>query len=150
MRHRNHSSKLNRTSEHRAALLRNLAIALVRHERIRTTQPKAQQLRPFLESLITLAKNDTLSSRRLAISRLNDRPTVQKLFEQIGPRVASREGGYLRIVKDGPRMGDGALMAYIEFVDEAPEAGEETKPTLQKSLKRRRHEMRKARAKASR
>ena len=149
MRHRKHTSKLNRTSEHRAALLRNLAIALVRHERIRTTQPKAQQLRPFLESLITLAKNDTLCSRRLAISRLNDRPTVQKLFEQIGPRVGERPGGYLRIVKDGLRMGDGALMAYIEFVDERPETGEEVKPTLAKSLKRRRHEMRKARAKAA-
>lgn len=148
MRHRKHTSKLNRTSEHRAALLRNLSIALVRHERIRTTQPKAQQLRSFLEGLITLSKNDTLASRRLAISRLNDRPTVQKLFEEIGPRVAERNGGYLRITKDSVRMGDGALMAYIEFVDERPE-GEAPATTMQKTLKKRRHEMRKARAKAS-
>lgn len=152
MRHRKHSSKLNRTSEHRRALLRNLSISLIEHERIRTTQVKAAQIRPFLEPLITLTKNDTLNTRRLAVSRLNDRSAVIKLFEAIGPRIKDRDGGYLRIVKDGKRYGDGAPMAYIEFVDAAPVSEDDgaSTATMEQKLKRKRHEMRKARAKASR
>jgi large subunit ribosomal protein L17 len=148
MRHRKHTSKLNRTTEHRKALLRNLSIALVLHERIRTTQAKAQQLRPFLEKLITLAKDGTLAARRLAISRVGDRTTVTKLFDEIAPRVATRDGGYLRIVKDAPRMGDGALMTFVEFVD-LPETGgdDETPVAKKKTLKQRLHERRKEMAK---
>lgn len=147
MRHRKHTSKLNRTSEHRLAMLRNLAIALVNYERIHTTKVKAAQLRPFLEQVITMAKDGSLHSRRLAISRIGDKDAVHKLFAEIAPRVATRPGGYLRIVKDGPRMGDGAPMAYIEFVDQRPE-GEAPSAPKKKTLKQRLHERRKAMAKA--
>jgi large subunit ribosomal protein L17 len=147
MRPRKHTSKLNRPSEHRAALLRNLAIALVQHERIHTTKVKAGQLRPFVEGLVTLAKEGSLHARRLAISRVGDKETVHKLFSELGPRTAARAGGYLRIVKDAPRMGDGAPMAYIEFVDEAPKA-EGGAPAKRKTLKQRLHERRKELAKA--
>ncbi|MCL5269926.1 MAG: 50S ribosomal protein L17 [bacterium] len=151
MRHRKHTSKLNRTSEHRAAMLRNLAIALVTNERIRTTHAKATQLRPFLEGLVTLAKEDTVAARRLAMARVGDRNAVVKLFSDIAPRVAQRAGGYLRIVKDAPRVGDGALMSYVEFVDPAPQAvpGEE-KPAARKTIKQRLHERRKEMAKIRR
>lgn len=151
MRHRNHTSKLNRTSEHRAALLRNLAIALVQYERIHTTKVKADQLRPFLECIITLAKDGSLHSRRLAAARIGHKEVVHKLFAEIAPRVAERNGGYLRIVKDGPRMGDGAPMAYVEFVDAKPEMAnpeEPKKKTMKQRLHERRKEMAKARAKA--
>jgi large subunit ribosomal protein L17 len=141
MRHRKHTSKLNRTSEHRAALLRNLAIALVRHERIHTTKVKAAQLRPFAEGLITLAKEGSLAARRLVASRV-DRDATHKLFAEIAPRVAARPGGYLRIVKDGPRMGDGAPMAYIELVDPKPVTGTGEQPK-RKTMKQRLHERRK-------
>ena len=147
MRHRKHTSKLNRTSEHRAALLRNLAIALVEHERIHTTKVKAAQLRPFVERLVSLAKEGTLAARRLAISRVGDKDAVHKLFSDIGPRTAARNGGYLRIVKDGPRMGDGAPMAYIEFVDEASKGEAAGAPSGRKTLKQRLHERRKELAK---
>lgn len=147
MRHRKHTSKMNRTSEHRAAMLRNLAIALVNHERIHTTKVKAAQLRPFLETVITLAKDGSLHARRLAVSRIGDKDAVHKLFANIAPRVATRNGGYLRIVKDGPRMGDGAPMAYIEFVDPRPE-GETPAEPKKKTLKQRLHERRKEMAKA--
>ena len=148
MRHRKHSSKLNLTTEHRRALLRNLAAALVEHERIRTTHAKAKQLRPFLEELVTLAKQGTLAAKRLAISRLNDRPTVIKLFDNIAPRVAERPGGYLRIVRDGMRMGDGAPMAFVEFVDTAPTGAEGAgPPATRKTMKQRKHELRKEMAK---
>ena len=151
MRHRKHTSKLNRTTEHRKALLRNLSIALVQHERIRTTHSKALQLRPFLESLVTLAKDGTLAARRRAISRVGDRLTVIKLFDEIAPRVAAREGGYLRIVKDAPRMGDGALMSYVEFVDPRPmDEFEAEKPEKKMTLKQRIHERRKEMAKSRR
>jgi large subunit ribosomal protein L17 len=151
MRHRKHTSKLNRTSEHRAAMMRNLAIALVLHERIHTTHVKANNLRPFVESLVTLGKQGTLAARRLAISYVVDRDTVHKLFTEIAPRVATRNGGYLRIVKDGPRMGDGAPMAYIEFVDQAPKGDQpQAKPDLKSRLKKARHERRKEMAKAGR
>lgn len=147
MRHRKHTSKLNRTSEHRLAMLRNMAQALVQYERIHTTKVKADQLRPFLEHIITLAKDGSLHSRRLAVSRIGDEDAVQKLFTSIAPRVATRAGGYLRIVKDGPRMGDGAPMAYIEFVDPRPES-ETPEVSKKKSLKQRLHERRKEMAKA--
>lgn len=159
MRHRKHRSKLNRTSEHRLALMRNLTAALIEHERIHTTQVKAVQLRPFVESLVTIARGGTLADKRLVHSRLAWRrppidpktgePTrcdvVVKLFDEIAPRVSARNGGYLRIVKDARRMGDGAPMAFIEFVDQ-PEAGPE-EPTKKKTLKQRQHERRKEMAK---
>ncbi len=148
MRHRKAKSKLNRTSEHRLALMRNLASSLLREERIRTTQTKAMQLRGFVEPLVTLAKSGTLHDRRQAFSRLGKKEAVHKLFEEIGPRVGDRPGGYLRVVKDGPRAGDGALMAYVEFVDAAPEKAADT-PTLQESIKKKRHEQRKARRKSA-
>lgn len=138
---------MNRTSEHRAAMLRNLAKSLVEHERIHTTKVKADQLRPFLECVITLAKAGTLHARRLAVTRIGDKDVVHKLFTDIAVRVATRPGGYLRIIKDGPRMGDGALMAYIEFVDPRPE-GETPEAPKKKSLKQRLHERRKEMAKA--
>ncbi len=145
MRHRKHRSKLNRTSEHRLALMRNLTAALIENERIHTTQVKAVQLRPFVETLVTIARRGTLADKRLALSRLPRREAVTKLFDVIAPRVAQREGGYTRIVKDARRMGDGAPMAYIEFVDQ-PEAGPE-EPKKPRTLKQRLHERRKEMAK---
>jgi large subunit ribosomal protein L17 len=149
MRHRKHASKLNRTSEHRLALMRNLAAALVHHERIQTTEAKAKQLRPFVETLITRAKQGDLASKRLVNSRLQSRDASVKLFDTIAPRVAQRPGGYLRVVKAGPRMGDGAPMAYIEFVDAAPK-DEAATPAKPKTMKQRLHERRKELAKARR
>jgi large subunit ribosomal protein L17 len=148
MRHRKHTSKLNRTSEHRLAMMRNLAIALVRHRRIRTTKVKAAQLRPIVEEVVTLAKAGDLHSRRLALSRICDKEAVHTLFSEIAPLVAARNGGYLRIVKDNVRMGDGAPMAVIEFVD-VPVAAEGEAPK-RKTLKQRLHERRKEMAKARR
>ncbi|MDA8329399.1 MAG: 50S ribosomal protein L17 [Betaproteobacteria bacterium] len=117
MRHRLANRKLNRTSSHRAALLRNLTNALLRHEAIRTTLPKAKELRRFAEPMITLAKTPTLANHRLAFNRLRDREMVVKLFDELGPRFKSRPGGYLRILKFGYRPGDNAPMALIEMVD---------------------------------
>jgi large subunit ribosomal protein L17 len=126
MRHRRHRTRLNRTTEHRTALMRNLAAALIQHEMIRTTEVKAKQLRQFVERVITIAKdgvaaNDNagvgLAKRRLAFSYLNSKEAVKKLFDEIAPRVTTRPGGYTRIVKSGVRAGDGAPMAYIELVD---------------------------------
>jgi large subunit ribosomal protein L17 len=149
MRHRKHGSKLNRTSEHRLALMRNLAVALLTHERIRTTHQKASALRPFLESLITIAKEDSIPARRRVNSRLQDSDGTRKLFEKIGPRVSERRGGYLRVIKDGPRAGDGALMSYIEFVDERPPDAEGAEPPpRRKSMKQRIHQRRKELAKS--
>ena len=118
MRHRIAHRKLGRTTPHRKALLRNLATALFDKERIRTTLPKAKELRPFAERLITLAKreDDRLHARRLAARHLQDPAVVQKLFDTIGARFASRPGGYTRILRLGPRKGDGAEMAYLELV----------------------------------
>ena len=129
--------------------MRNLAIALVRHERIHTTKVKAARLRPFVEGLVTLAKAGSLAARRLAISRVVDRDTVHKLFSEIAPRVSERHGGYLRLVKDGPRMGDGAPMAYIEFVDQVTQTEGEA-PAKRKPMKQRLHERRKELAKTKR
>ncbi len=117
MKHRIKGRKLNRNSAHRKALFRNMSISLIEHERIKTTLPKAKELRPFVEKVITLAKEDTLANRRLAISILGNQEIAKKLFNEIGPRVAKREGGYTRIMKFGFRTGDKAPMALIELVD---------------------------------
>src|SRR5689334_2018336 len=121
MRHRHGLRKLNRTSSHRLAMLRNMTNSLFTHEAIRTTLPKANELRRVAERLITLGKNPTLANRRLAFDRLRDRDVVTKLFNELGPRFKSRPGGYLRILKFGYRPGDAAPMALIEMVDR-PEA----------------------------
>ncbi len=117
MRHLNAGRKLNRTSSHRKAMLRNMAASLFTHELIRTTLPKAKELRRVAEPLITLSKEDSVAHRRLAFARLRDRKVVTKLFNQLGPRYQARPGGYLRILKCGFRAGDNAPMAYVELVD---------------------------------
>ena len=117
MRHRRSGRKLNRTAEHRKALFANMAAALIKHEQITTTLPKAKDLRRVTERLITLAKRGDLHARRLAISRLRDEKIVAKLFDTIGPRYKSREGGYTRVLKAGFRYGDSAPIAVIELVD---------------------------------
>lgn len=117
MRHRLSNRKLNRTSSHRLALLRNLANALLREEVIKTTLPKAKELRRVAEPLITLGKKPSLANRRLAFDRTRDRDIVVKLFDVLGPRYATRNGGYLRILKCGFRQGDNAPMAYVELLD---------------------------------
>jgi large subunit ribosomal protein L17 len=122
MRHRNQGRKLNRTASHRGALLASLAAALIKHEQIATTLPKAKELRRVTDRLITLAKRGDLHARRLAGSRLRDEEMVAKLFETLGPRYAARPGGYTRVLKAGFRYGDSAPMAVIELVDRDPEA----------------------------
>jgi large subunit ribosomal protein L17 len=117
MRHRHGLRKLNRTSAHRIAMLRNMANSLFTHEAIRTTLPKAKELRRVAEPLITLSKNPTVANRRLAFDRLRDRAVVVKLFDELGPRYKARPGGYLRILKFGFRQGDSAPMALVELVD---------------------------------
>ena len=124
MRHRKAGRKLNRTSAHRTAMFRNMAGSLFRHELIKTTVPKAKELRRVAEPLITLAKTDSVHARRLAFARLRDQEMVAKLFTVLGPRYESRPGGYLRIVKCGYRTGDAAPMAYVELVDR-PEVEED-------------------------
>ncbi|MEJ2802979.1 50S ribosomal protein L17 [Comamonadaceae bacterium PP-2] len=119
MRHGNGLRKLNRTSSHRKALLQNLANALIEHEAIKTTVPKAKELRRVIEPLITLSKEATVANRRLAFSRLRNRDNVVKLFDVLGPRFKARPGGYTRILKMGFRVGDNAPMALIELVDRA-------------------------------
>ena len=122
MRHRLSNRKLNRTSSHRLAMLRNMANSLLRHEVIKTTLPKAKELRRVAEPLITLGKKPSLANRRLAFDRLRDREMVVKLFDELGPRFKTRNGGYLRIRKFGFRLGDNAPMALVELVDR-PEGG---------------------------
>ena len=117
MRHRHGLRKLNRTSEHRLAMLRNMCNSLLTHEAIRTTVPKAKELRRVVEPLITLAKEPTLANRRLAFDRTRDRAVVSKLFGELGPRYKARPGGYTRILKMGFRVGDNAPMAFVELVD---------------------------------
>lgn len=117
MRHRVSNRKLNRTSSHRQAMLRNMANSLLRHEVIKTTLPKAKELRKIAEPLITLGKKASVANRRLAFDRLRDREIVVKLFDELGPRYATRNGGYLRILKCGFRLGDNAPMALVELVD---------------------------------
>jgi large subunit ribosomal protein L17 len=117
MRHRQSGRKLNRNSSSRKALFRSLTTSLLRHELIKTTLPKAKELRGFAEPLITMAKTDSVANRRLAFARIRDREIVTKLFNELGPRYESRPGGYLRILKCGFRTGDNAPMAYVELVD---------------------------------
>jgi large subunit ribosomal protein L17 len=117
MRHRNGLRKLNRTSSHRLAMLRNMTVSLLRHEAIKTTVPKAKELRRVVEPMITLGKKPTLANKRLAFDRLRDREIVVKLFAELGPRYNARPGGYLRILKCGFRVGDNAPMAFVELVD---------------------------------
>jgi large subunit ribosomal protein L17 len=124
MRHRHGLRKLNRTSSHRLAMLRNMTVSLLRHEVIQTTLPKAKELRRVVEPMITLGKRPTLANRRLAFNRLRDRGMVTKLFAELGPRYAKRNGGYLRILKSGFRKGDNAPMALVELLDR-PAAAEE-------------------------
>jgi len=117
MRHRSGLRKLNRTSSHRLAMFRNMSVALLTHEAIKTTLPKAKELRRIVEPLITLGKTPTLANRRLAFARLRDRDAVTKLFNTIGPRYQERNGGYTRVLKMGFRQGDNAPMAFMELVD---------------------------------
>jgi len=118
MRHGNGLRKLNRTSSHRLAMLRNMTNSLLRHETIKTTLPKAKELRRVVEPMITLGKKPSLANRRLAFNRLRDRENVVKLFAEIGPRYAARNGGYLRILKMGFRIGDNAPMALVQLLDQ--------------------------------
>jgi len=123
MRHRKSGRQLNRNSSHRSAMFRNMAVSLIKHELIKTTVPKAKELRRVAEPLITMSKSDSVAKRRLAFARLRDKAAVGKLFAELGPRYQTRPGGYLRILKCGYRPGDQAPMAYVELVDR-PEGGE--------------------------
>jgi large subunit ribosomal protein L17 len=125
MRHRNSGRQLSRNSSHRKAMFRNMAASLLQHEVIKTTVPKAKELRRVAEPLITLAKTDSVHKRRLAFDRLRDRDVVTKLFNELGPRYKERPGGYLRILKMGFRAGDNAPMALVELVDRPAEAAAE-------------------------
>jgi large subunit ribosomal protein L17 len=122
MRHRLGLRKLNRTSSHRLAMFRNMTVSLLRHELIKTTLPKAKELRRVAEPILTLGKTPSLANRRLAFARLRDREMVTKLFDELGPRYAARNGGYLRILKFGFRQGDNAPMALIELMDRPADA----------------------------
>ena len=125
MRHGNGLRKLNRTSAHRQAMLRNMMNSLIEHEAIKTTVPKAKELRRVVEPMITLAKNDSVANRRLAFARLRDDASVAKLFTELGPRYNARPGGYTRILKMGFRVGDTAPMAFVELVDRPEADGEQ-------------------------
>ena len=125
MRHRKIGRKFNRTSSHRSAMFKNMAVSLIDHEIIKTTLPKAKELRRIAEPLITLSKTDNVANRRLAFNRTRNAAAVGKLFSELGPRYAERPGGYTRILKCGFRSGDSAPMAYIELVDRAPIEGSE-------------------------
>jgi large subunit ribosomal protein L17 len=138
MRHGSGLRKLNRTSSHRLAMLRNMSVSLLRHEEITTTLPKAKELRRVVEPMITLGKKPSLANRRLAFDRLRDRGIVAKLFDDLGPRYAKRNGGYLRILKTGFRKGDNAPLALVTLMDRveqdaAAESGEEKKPAKKKA-----------------
>lgn len=122
MRHRLGLRKLNRTSSHRLAMFRNMTVSLLRHELIKTTLPKAKELRRVAEPILTLGKNPSLANRRLAFARLRDREMVTKLFDELGPRYAARNGGYSRILKFGFRKGDNAPMALVELLDRPEDA----------------------------
>jgi len=131
MRHGHGLRKLNRTSSHRLAMLRNMTVSLLRHEEIRTTLPKAKELRRVVEPMITLGKKPSLANRRIAFDRLRDRGIVEKLFDDLGPRYAKRNGGYLRILKTGFRKGDNAALALVMLMDR-PEEAPEPKPEEKK------------------
>jgi large subunit ribosomal protein L17 len=129
MRHGKAHRKLNRTTSHRKAMLANMAVALIKHEQIVTTLPKAKELRPYVEKLVTLGKRGDLNARRMAYSKLPEKKWAQKLFDVLGPRYAERPGGYIRIMKAGFRYGDNAPLAVIEFVDRDLEAkGQDSGP----------------------
>ena len=125
MRHRHSGRQLNRNSSHRKAMFKNMSISLVEHELIKTTLPKAKELRRHIEPLITLSKKDSVANRRLAFDRLRSKEAVGKLFNELGPRYEQRPGGYVRIMKCGYRTGDKAPMAYVELVDREPVANDE-------------------------
>jgi large subunit ribosomal protein L17 len=131
MRHGNGLRKLNRTSSHRLAMLRNMSNSLLRHEVIRTTLPKAKELRRVVEPIITLGKKPSLANRRLAFDRLRDREMVVKVFDELGPRFANRNGGYLRILKCGFRVGDNAPMAIVELLDRPEETEGAAEPAAE-------------------
>ena len=136
MRHGDGLRKLGRTTSHRLAMLRNMTVSLLRHEEIRTTLPKAKELRRVVEPMITLGKKPSLANRRLAFDRLRDRDIVAKLFDDLGPRYAKRNGGYLRILKTGFRKGDNAPLALVTLMDRAEEApAAEEKPSKKKEAK---------------
>ena len=132
MRHGLGLRKLNRTSSHRLAMLRNMMVSLLRHEEIKTTLPKAKELRRVVEPMITLGKAPSLANRRLAFNRLRDRGIVGKLFDELGPRYAKRKGGYLRILKNGMRKGDNAPMALVTLMDRPEIKPEAAKPAEDK------------------
>ena len=134
MRHRHGLRKLNRTSSHRLAMLRNMTVSLLKHEAIKTTLPKAKELRKVAEPIITLGKEPTVANKRLAFDRLRDREMVVKLFDELGPRYKARNGGYLRILKMGFRQGDNAPMAYVELMDR-PAAVEDARDTGDSKVK---------------
>ena len=129
MRHRNQGRKLNMKSAHRTAMFANMAAALIKHEQIKTTLPKAKELRPVVEKLVTLSRKNNLHARRQAMSTIRDHDQVTKLFEVLGPRYAKRPGGYTRVLKAGFRHGDNAEMAFIEFIDRDEDAkGQDSGP----------------------
>ena len=129
MRHGNQGRKLNKKSQHRTAMFANMAAALIKHEQIKTTLPKAKELRPVVEKLVTLSRKNNLHARRQALSTIRDEAQVKKLFEVLGPRYAKRPGGYTRVLKAGFRHGDNAAMAFIEFVDRDVDAkGQDSGP----------------------
>ena len=131
MRHRNQGRKLGKTSSHRTAMFANMAAALIKHEQIKTTLPKAKELRPVVEKLVTLSRRNDLHARRQALSQIRDETQVKKLFEVLGPRYAKRPGGYTRVLKAGFRTGDNAAMAFIEFIDRDEDAkGQDSGPVV--------------------
>jgi large subunit ribosomal protein L17 len=141
MRHGHGLRKLNRTSTHRLAMLRNMTNSLLRHEMIKTTLPRAKELRRVVEPMITLGKQPSVANRRLAFNRLRDRDVVTKLFDELGPRYARRNGGYLRILKAGFRLGDNATMALVELMDRPePGEGEDKQDNKQKKEKKAKKE----------
>ena len=133
MRHQKSGRKLNRNSAHRKALFKNLSLALIEHEIIKTTVPKAKELKKYLEPLITVSKNDSVANRRRVFDKLRCKKSVGKLFKYIGPKSSSRPGGYLRIIKAGFRPGDKADMAFVEWVDRSSEDAETDVPELKES-----------------
>ena len=133
MRHQKSGRKLNRNSAHRKALFKNLSLALIEHEIIKTTVPKAKELKKYLEPLITVSKNDSVANRRRVFDKLRCKKSVGKLFKEIGPKSSSRAGGYLRIIKAGFRPGDKADMAFVEWVDRSSEDAEAEVPELKES-----------------
>ena len=150
MRHGNGVRKLNRTTSHRLAMFRNMTVSLLRHEEITTTLPKAKELRRVAEPMITLGKKPSLANRRLAFDRLRDRDIVAKLFDDLGPRYAKRNGGYLRILKTGFRKGDNAPLALVSLMDRAEDGAETAAADAKKSEKKaKKSEGKKEQAKAA-